>query len=130
MFSMFCCSLSSLFAGASSISQSFYFSPHFLSGSRTASASIRPLESARVRPLPALDLLRLHQVSSELDHSFRLRHVLSSVSPSRPARIPHLRAAHSGGSRRDVRARRHVVAHRLTPLLLNWLLRSKRPIGR
>src|SRR5580765_2717472 len=84
------------------------------------------LEPSGVRPLSALHLLRLHPIPAELDHSVRLRHVLSRLAPSRPPRIPHLRPAYSSRCRSNIRARRHLLAHRPPPLFVPRFLTSKK----
>src|SRR6185437_5194860 len=95
------------------------------------------LESAGLRPLSALHLLRLHPIPAELDHSVRLRHLLSRFASPRPPRISHLRAAHPSRCRGDIRARRHLLAHRPPPLFVYRIITSKkkkagsrRPISR
>src|SRR6266481_5474053 len=71
------------------------------------------------------DLLQLHPIPAELDHSVRLRHLLSSLAPSRPPRISHLRASDSACCRGNVCACRHIVAHRTSPLFVDRILRKR-----
>src|SRR5271169_4356613 len=125
-----------------SLERARYFSPHSLRSMRWRHLSFRLpfsfdilflvrgshrhspafLESPRLRPLSALDLFQLHSVPAELDHSVWLCHVLSGDTPSRAARIPHLRFLDSTCRRSDVRARCHRVAHWATPLFVYRLV--------